>query len=393
MYSLPGCDSRSRVSSFLLACTLIIGCGTLAAQTKAAPAVAPPKAAPAAGLAAYAYVGSSVSGNGSGYVMQYVIGNSGVSLSTGSSVFGASGYLAVTSQYVFATDGTNIVTYTRATSGGLAQTSTVDGTAHNITPQDSAVGPLTVDLTGHTLYAAEINYDGADDDAYTIWTINSDGSLTYVSPTGINVDYHSYLAFTPDNLHAYGVGCYFASWDLFGFTRNNDGTLASFNPQAQIPPGNNNPMYCPADLAVSAMNYVVVAYQDVSNPGSPYLLAVYTLNSDGTLGLVQNSEVTTPFTGEESMAFDPTGSYLAVAGNAGIQMYALQSGGTLAPAGSVVDSNVTFNVVKWDSSGHLYAISGSGMYVFTATAGVLTPAPGSPLPVSDAASLAVLPAQ
>ena len=145
----------------------------------------------------------------------------------------------------------------------------------------------------------------ADDDAYTIWTINSYGSLTYVSPTGINVDYHSYLAFTPDNLHAYGVGCYFASWDLFGFTRNNDGTLASFNPQAQIPPGNNNPMYCPADLAVSAMNYVVVAYQDVSNPGSPYLLAVYTLNSDGTLGLVQNSEVTTPFTGEESMAFDP----------------------------------------------------------------------------------------
>ena len=394
MYSLPLRDTRLRVSLLFLACTLlVIGPLSATAQTKAAPNIVPIKAAPSPGVAAYAYVGTNVSGNGSGYVTQYIFGNSGVSLSTGSSASGASGYLAVTSQYVFATDGTNIVTYTRAPSAGLTQTATVNGTSHNITPQGSAVGPLTVDLTGHTLYAAEINYDGADDDAYTIWTINADGSLTYVSAIGVDVDYHSYLAFAPNNLHAYGEGCYFANWDLFGFTRNSDGTLTSLDPQAQIPPGNNNPMYCPGDLGVSAMNYVVVAYTDVSNPGSPYLLAVYTLNSDGTLGLVQNSEATTPFTAEHSLAFDPTGTYLAVAGDAGIQMYALQSGGMLAPVGSVVDSNATFNVVKWDDSGHLYAISGSGLYVFTSSTGALTQAPGSPMPITDAASLAVLPAQ
>ena len=152
-------------------------------------------------------------------------------------------------------------------------------------------------------------------------------------------------------------------------------------------------MYCPNDLAVSAMNYVVVAYDDVSSPGSNYLLAVYTLNSDGTLGLVNNSEVTTPFTGETSAVFDPSGTYLAVAGNAGIQMYRLQSGGTLAAVGSVVESNVSFTELRWDNSNHVYAISNSGLYVFASANGVLTKSPGSPLPTTDAGSLAVLPAQ
>ena len=387
------CQAHARLPLILLLSLLIGLLAVPGAAAQANPVAGKITHNSSSGIAAYAYVGTNTSGNGTGYVKQYIISNNGVSPSPiGSSVAGASGYLAVTSQFVFATDGKNIVTYSHNTALGLRQTSSVDGTAHNITPQDSLVGPLTLDHTGHTLYAAEINYDGTDDDAYTIWTVNSDGSLSYLGASGINVDYNTYLAFSPNNQYAYGYGCYFANWDIFGFIRNSSGSLTSLDPQAEIPPG-NGAMYCPADLAVSAMNFAAVAYSDISTPGSNYLLATYAVNSNGTLGLVANSEITTPFTAEHSMEFDPTGQYLAVAGDAGIQVYSLQAAGTLTPVGSVVDSNVAFNVVRWDDSGHLYAISASGLYVFTSAAGVLTQAPGSPLPVTDAGRLAVLPAQ
>lgn len=390
-------DTRPQKFLFLFACALLafIGSQTTAAQTNSvASGSSLFNSESGNAFAAYAYVGINVSGNGQGYVTDYIISLTGMSLSaTGNSVSGASGSLAVNSRFVFATDGQNIITYTRGSNGYLHQTASVDGTAHNITPQGSLVGSIILDRTGQTLYADEINYDGADDDAYTVWSVNSDGSLTYIAATGISADYFTPLAFSQNDVYAYSYGCYFADWTVSGFTRNrNNGTLASFNPNAAIPPS-NGAMYCPDDLAASAMNFVAIDYNDISNPGANYLLAAYTVNSDGTLGLVKNSEITTPFNGEHSMTFDPTGTYLAVAGGTGIQMYRLQTGGTLAPVGSVVDSNVTFNVVRWDNSNHLYAISSSGLYIFTSNAGVLMRVLGSPLPVSQAGSLAVLPAQ
>jgi hypothetical protein len=252
------------------------------------------------------------------------------------------------------------------------------------------VGPLTLDRTGHTLYAAEIEFDGTDNDAYSIWTINADGSLTFVGNIGPNVDYNTFLAFTQDNHYAYGYGCYFVSWDVFGLARNSDGTLSQFDSGALPPPSND--FICPSGVATST-NYVVIAFIDVEMQGSLEQLGSFTLNSDGTLTLLPSTVINTPFTGERSLAFDQTGQYLAVSGGAGIQMYSLQSGGMLAPIGSVVDGGVPFNMLKWDNSNHLYAISDSALYVFNSSSGVLAQAPGSPLPVTDAGSLAVLPTQ
>jgi len=350
-----------------------------------------PAAPSSPGLAAYAYAGTNVSGNEQGYVTNYPISNEGVSLSSsGSSVSGASGSLVVTNHFVFATDGKYIVTYTRDTSGGLQQTSSVDGTAHNITPQGSIVGPLTVDRSGQTLYAAEIEYDGTDNDAYSIWTINADGSLTFVANIGSNVDYNSYLAFTQDNRYAYGYGCYFANWDVFGLARNNDGTLTSFDSGALPPPSND--FICPSGVATSA-NYVVIAFIDVESQNALEQLGAYTLHDDGTLSLISNTVINTPFTGVRDIAMDPSGQYLAVSGDRGLQMYSLHADGTLAAVGPVMDSSLPFNVLKWDSSNHLYAINGIGLYIFTATSGVLSEDPGSPLPVTEGGSLAVSPAQ
>lgn len=347
----------------------------------------PPSSAPT--IAAYAYVGNA---SEMGHVSDFPISSQGIPLSAaGSSTSGASGLLAVTPHFVFATDGRYIVTYTRGTNGGLRQTSSVDGTAHNITPPGSFVGPLTVDRTGSTLYAAEIEFDGTDNDAYSVWTINSDGSLTWIANSNINVDYNTFLSFTHDNRYAYGFGCYFIDWDITGLARNSDGTLTSFDTGAINPPSND--FLCPSDVQTST-TYAVVAYIDVEMQGAHEQLVSYTIASDGTLGLLLNSVVTTPFLGERSMAFDPTGTYLAVAGDYGIQMYQLGAGGSLTAIGSVVDNGIAFSQLKWDNSNHLYAISGGagGLYVFNSVAGVLTQDPG-PLPLVQAGSLAVLSAQ
>ena len=394
--------ARSRVLLLASLCSLAVllvfetGCGGAASPNPSGSQLSKMKGGavtPASpGVAAYAYVGTNVSGNERGYVINYPISSQGISLSAaGASVSGVSGTLAVTAQFVFATDGRYIVTYTRDANGGLTQTSQVDGTAHNITPDGSIVGPLTVDLTGHTLYAAEIEYDGTDNDAYSSWSINADGTLTFLSNAGPEVNYNTYLSFTQDDHYAYGYGCYFLGWEITALARNSDGTLTAFDSGALPPP--NNDFLCPGGVATSALGYAVVPYVDVEQEGSLFQLGSFTENSDGTLTLVADSVIYTPFLGVRSVMFDPSGQYLALSGDRGIQMYSLQPGGLLTPIGSIVDDAVPFNVLRWDNDNHLYGISGAGLYVFTSSAGVLTPVPGTPLPVTEAGSLAVLPAE
>jgi len=106
------------------------------------------------------------------------------------------------------------------------------------------------------------------------------------------------------------------------------------------------------------------------------------------------------------MAFDPSGRYLAVAVSAGVQIYELQNGGALVPVGGVQGPPVVgFANLAWDSAGHLYGIpsqysnscqnndSACGLYIFNFSAGVLSPAPGSPHTIPQPGSLAVLPRQ
>jgi 6-phosphogluconolactonase (cycloisomerase 2 family) len=253
------------------------------------------------------------------------------------------------------------------------------------------VSSLSVDRSGQTLYAGELNYDSTGNNAYSYFAIGSSGAVSFLNSSGIDSNYHAPLVFSQDNQFAYGEGCYHLGWELFGFARNSDGTLTSFDPGAALPP-NNDPdtMWCPTDSDVSVANYLALAYRDLSQQNGFYYLATYAINSDGTLGLVQGSEVTTPFTGESSVAFDPTGTYLAVAGQAGIQVYQLASNGVLTAVGNVQQPTVAFVEVRWDNDNHLYAISDSGLYIFSSNQGALSLL-GSPYSVAGAGSLAVLP--
>jgi hypothetical protein len=90
--------------------------------------------------------------------------------------------------------------------------------------------------------------------------------------------------------------------------------------------------------------------------------------------------------------FDPTGNNLAVAGQAGIESFKLNTNGTLTLLSAPILNTTTLFGVQWDKAGHVYAISSDALYVFGTHNGILTLA-SQPVAVTKPQSLAVLPAQ
>jgi hypothetical protein len=338
---------------------------------------------------AYAYVGSNTSPN---KVTAFsVLPNGSAHLVPGSPFIGPSNYLNVSSGYLFGADLTHIATFTRTTTGGLRLTSLIDGTARNDTPTGSGLSGMTLDHTGRNLYVGEINFQGTENDAYAAFTVGAGGKLQFVANSNINVDYNSPLAFSPNNQFAYGQGCHFANWDVFGLKRSSNGTVAGFDTKARIPPSSSG-FVCPSASAVSARGYLAVAFGEAFS-GSVQSVAMYHINSDGTLSLIAGSEQPTRLTGVGGMTFDPTGTFLAVAGQNGLYMYRLLSNGKLAVADAPLATAVSFVDVRWDHRGHLFALSATALFIFDSSNGVLSPASGSPHAVAKAQSLAVLPVQ
>ena len=309
----------------------------------------------------------------------------------GSPFTGANGSLATNGTFLLATDGTNIVSFAIGSNGSLTPVSTIDGTAHNDTPTGSGIGALSLDRSGSTLYAGEINFQGADNNAFAFFNLSPSGTLSFLANSVINVNFAGRLTFKQDNKRAYGQGCFFLGWDLFGLTRNPDGTLTPFDDKAPSPPIQNGQFFCPGPSTASpASNFLAGVIVPEGQTGVNDSLSVYIINSDGTLTLVPSSVMTTPFMFITDIEFDPSGNFVAAATSAGVQIYRLTSG-TLTAVGSPQNANTSFDLVQWDSFGHLYAISSSGQrfFIYTSTQGILSAAPGSPYSVPTPAGLAV----
>lgn len=253
---------------------------------------------------------------------------------------------------------------------------------------------MSLDHTGQTLYAME--NAGSDDIYYVFFNIGPDGKLTNIGKIGPDVDYRPALVFSPDNNFAYGFGCFFANWDIPGFRRNSDGSLVRLNgslTNVAMPEfaGGGSNLYCPAAEAVSKTGYLALADAKLGTQTTG--LGAYKINGDGSLSFVQSSTIANLLPSVNAMKFDPSGQFLAVAGNGGIQMYQLSAGGTFMPVGGMQAAGPNYLSVQWDNDNHVYASSASGLDVFTSTQGVLTPAPGSPHSAGAGASLTVLPVQ
>ena len=117
------------------------------------------------------------------------------------------------------------------------------------------------------------------------------------------------------------------------------------------------------------------------------------------------------------MALDPTGKYVALAGYeqqnwnpviGAIQVFELQPDGKFIAEGAPIltPGVTTLTSVRWDGSGHVYAVgqqqnggkcqdggSACGLYIFNLTPNGLVQAAGSPHQIDDPVDVAVLPAK
>ncbi len=154
-----------------------------------------------------------------------------------------------------------------------------------------------------------------------------------------------------------------------------------------MPPGNE--MQCPDATAVSAKGYLAIAYGSVG-PVAKQSIEVFRITPSGALQRVSNLQ--TNFTGIVGIRFDPTGKYLAVAGQSGIESFRLNTNGALTLLSAPILNTTTLFGVQWDKAGHVYAISSGALYVFRTQNGILTLA-SQPVAVTKPRNLAVLPTQ
>jgi hypothetical protein len=333
-------------------------------------------------IVSYAYVGTH-----SKKIYAYAVHQNGSSTALSGSPFSGPGaYVANTTNFLFASDGTNIASYQRSSTGSIHQVATINGVAHNDTPAGSGVGLLTLDRTGATLYAGEQNFQGTGNNAYAEFAKQSNGSLVFKANTPINVNYGDFLTFSTNNSFAFGTGCTMATWSLYGFHRSSTGTLTPFDPGNTIPPNTTQDL-CPGAMASSARGYVAVAYFTVGGLNPVWRIAIYKVTSSGALQFI--SSVGTSFSTIHSIRFESTGNYLAVGGN-GIAVYRLNSNATLTKTGGRSYPSATFFGIQWDHSWHILANSSAHFWVFNGRLGALSLA-GSTHSVTNSTNVAVVP--
>jgi hypothetical protein len=297
--------------------------------------------------------------------------------------------------YATADAGTNLdILSINKSSGSLAVANTTSVLTGDPNHLDSA-SALALDHTGASLYAIVGVSDF--DSGVNVFTVGSSPSaqqIQYLPGTAIAP---SSLVFSPNNQFAYSNNCSIRVSGLFEYERASDGTVKTNNLGPVPGPIVTGVGFCPEGLAASAKGYLAVVWIPVAFGSSipsnqPYVMT-YTINSDGTLAAVSNSQIQTASTSASKVAmdFDPTGSFLVVAGDAGVQTYALNSDGTLAPVASPQAGDVKFQNVAWDKSSHVFATSDNQLYVFNASSGALAPVSGSPY--AGDSELAVLPLQ
>ncbi len=369
---------------------------------------------------AYVYTGSSIK-HGQfyyNYLTGFAIAADGSAQAlTGFPLNGDVGLLTAAAGHVFAVGdwGREVVTYTVASDGSLAQTSSLN-VASYLGPYGyyQGVYALNPDREGH--FFNIVMSCGSCNSEILPFRIGSDGKL---SLSGLILEggakWGGEYIFSPDDQYAYTLGY---GGPLAKEKLQSNGMLTFAGDTnllpPPLPPFDN--ICLPGDMAVSSQGYMATTWWGdqywCDQYSNGYALANYSVDAEGNLNLVPGSG-SIPAVEEYAMAFDPTGTYLAIAGGifvgfderprqAAIEVLKLQSDGTLVPVGAPVNVPELggLEAVAWDNSHHLYAVGGyqgclasCGLYIFNSNDGVLTPAPGSPHPVNGIGDMAVLPLQ
>lgn len=349
---------------------------------------------PSTSPSAYFYVISNPSGN-TYQINGYSVAADGTLTTIAGSPFGKTSNtlyaMAHTSHWLFDSDGTNIYSFSIASTGALKQVSSINA-AQYYGFSGLTGASLVLDHTGSTLYGAAL--DGLGDNEFQFFSKNSTtGALTYFGSTGVDISYGE-LNFSGNNLYAYGFGCFQDESHAYGFSRGSDGTLTKLNLNVPIPTYPNG-QYCLDTAAADPAGNLAVAMdlETTGPPSPPEWLAVYTADSSGNLTTNSTSQnmLTSEVGNVNDMAASPAGDLLAVAGDAGLQVFFFNGSKPItAYTGFIAQHNIS--QILWDNHNHLYGVSPSSgrLYVFTVTKTGYKQAPGSPHLLTNPKAITVL---
>jgi hypothetical protein len=337
---------------------------------------------------AYIYVSNSPS-SGKNQINGYAAASNGALARISGSPFSTPAFeLALNGRWLFATDGSNIDSFSIASNGALKL---VDSLAAE---PDGGLVNLYLDHTGTSLYAQYYTTNN-DDLSYSI--DHTTGQLTFINDLAGGPENNSAVSFVGNDDFAYSSSCYHFSPEIYGVERASDGALSYLTSTPPFPTPPSGDFWCPWLAAADPTNHLAIAMQPLNGnwvTEGPYQLASYTVDGSGNL-TTSNTYATMPKVAVGTVVdyrMSPTGKFLAVGGTSGLQIFHFNGAKPITKfTGLLTTTDV--NQMFWDNANHLYALSQTAgkLYVFTVTSTGVTQAPGSPHAIASPASVIVLP--
>jgi hypothetical protein len=295
-------------------------------------------------------------------------------------------------------DNKHVYTYAIAANGSIRQVASLNTTGYS---QCLEMTTSQVDRTGTWLYVSQYACPSSQafmDGNVMNFKIRSDGSLQFLGNTSASAENGfalSPLYFLTGNKIAYQVGCYGSAPYFNAFQRESTGML---QPTSVTMDADGGTYGCVRRVATDGTGHVVLDFTEFSiwrNPNdwvekvSSVLL--YRADAQGSLHGINGTA--TAMNDVNAMSISPGNNFLVVGGPAGFQIFHYNPTSSITHYSNLLQPKNSFEEFGWDKSNHLYALSTDGLRVYKITPSAYSEAPGSPVAISGASSIIVVPLQ
>jgi hypothetical protein len=293
-------------------------------------------------------------------------------------------------------DNAHVYSYRIASNGSIQQVASLNTTGYS---QCDEMTTSQVDRTGTWLYVSQYACPSTQafmDGNIMNFKIRSDGSLQFlgnVAASAENAFALGPLRFLTGNVIAYQVGCYGSAPYFNAFQRESSGML---QPTSVTLDADGGQWSCVRRVATDGTGHVVLDFTDFSiwrNPNDwvekASSVLLYSADAQGSLHGINGA--TTSMNDVDAMSISPGNDLLVVGGPEGFQIFHYNPTSSITHYSSLLQPKNQFEEFGWDKSNHLYALSTDGLRVYTVTSSAYSESPGSPVAISGASSMIVLP--
>lgn len=350
----------------------------------------------------YVYVSNTPANSSNNYINGYTVAPDGsLTIIDGTPYYAEETDITVAQNTLYGIDKNvpSIDAFSIGADGAVTYLTSTDYAQYN--PDDcGGAGWLFPDRSATDIYAMEFDGDCANN-TYESFATEQSGSLANLGVVngGAGSFNGVYLpaAFLGNNQYAYEAtnnSCMYEGISVF--ERTSSGLLTSANATTTLPEAPDGyRVYYPTMLATDPTNHVAIALWPVNPPGcstAAQQIGVFTADANGNLTTTDTS-ATMPSTlvgSVDDLKISPAGDLLAVAGNAGLQVFHFNGASSVTAYTNLLTAD-PISETFWDRNGHLFALSQSAnkLHVFNVNASAATEAPGSPYVINAPIHLAV----